>query len=501
MENFFGVLRLPGGLSGLHSKTAFKAIAPLAVAALLALAPAPPGLAQHAWYYFAIFAGVIVALLTEPLPGGAVGLIGVVVATVFAPYVLYGADELARPGFRPADAALTWALAGFSNATVWLIFAAFMFALAYDKAGLGKRIALSLVKLMGRNPLTLGYAIIAAETVLAPVTPSSTARSAGTIYPIIRNVPPLYGSKPNDPSARKIGSYIMWIDVAASNITSTLFLTAFAPNLLAVEMVRRTVNYEIDWLSWFAAIAPAGIALLIATPLLTYWLYPPEIKHSEKVPEWAGRELAQMGTMRPREITAALLVLMALVLWILGASFVNATTVALIVVAMMLITRVFTWDDMLKYPAAWNTLAWFATLVTLADGLNRVGFVKWFAEMAAGQLGGVSPTIAMVILIALFFFSHYMFASVTAHTTAMMPVMLAAGSAIPGLPTHPYALLLCLTLGIMGVISPYGAGSSPVYYGSGYLPARDYWKLGGIFGLIFFGVFLALAVPWVLATQ
>src|SRR5205085_11336904 len=157
-----------------------------------------------------------------------------------------------------------------------------------------------------------------------------------------------------------------------------------------------------------------------------------------------------------------------------------------------------TWDDILKNAAAWNTLIWFATLVTLADGLNRVGFVKWFAEAVAGQLGGVSPTIAMVTLIAVFFFSHYMFASVTAHTTAMLPVMLAAGAAIPGIRIYTYALLLCLTIGIMGVVSPYGAGNSAIFYGSGYLPSRDYWRLGGIFGLIFFTVFLALGVPWVL---
>jgi len=141
---------------------------------------------------------------------------------------------------------------------------------------------------------------------------------------------------------------------------------------------------------------------------------------------------------------------------------------------------------------------WFATLIALADGLSRVGFVKWFAETVAGQLTGASPTVAMVALIALFFFSHYMFASVTAHTTAMLPVMLAAGSKIPGIPTYQYALLLCLTIGIMGVVSPYGAGPSPIYYGSGYLPARDYWRLGGIFGLIFLTVFLAVGGPWVL---
>src|SRR5499427_1553451 len=235
--------------------------------------PAPAGLAQHAWYYFAIFAGVIVALISEPLPGAAVGLIGVAVVTALAPAVLYGPAELAKPGFNPADAALTWALAGFSNATVWLIFAAFLFALAYEKCGLGKRIALTLVKLMGRRTLTLGYAVVVADAVLAPVTPSITARSGGIIYPIIRNVPVLYDSKPNDPSARRIGSYVMWLGVSAAMITSSLFLTGLAPNLLALEIVRGATNIRIGWLAWFVAFAPVGITLLIAAPLLTYWLY------------------------------------------------------------------------------------------------------------------------------------------------------------------------------------------------------------------------------------
>jgi L-tartrate/succinate antiporter len=489
-----------GALSTISIARSWRAIAPIAVAVLLAILPAPEGLPQHAWYYFAIFAGVIVALMTEPLPGGAVGLIGVVLVTVLAPFVLYGPEELARSGFNPADAALAWALAGFSNATVWLIFAAFMFALAYDKAGLGRRIALTLVKLMGRSTLQLGYAITAADIVLAPVTASSTARSAGTIYPIIRNVPGLYGSKANDPSARDIGSYVMWVGLSASAITSSLFLTALAPNVLALEIVRRTVNIEIDWLSWFAAMAPTGIALLLALPLLTYWIYPPRIKRSEEVRQWAARELNTMGSMSGREIIVAVLVTMALVLWIFGGRYVNATTVALIVIAMMLVTRVFTWEDLLKYSSAWNTLAWFATLVALADGLNRVGFVSWFAETLAGPLAGVSPTVAIVVLVSVFFFAHYMFASVTAHTTAMLPVMLAVGATIPGMPMREYALLLCLTLGIMSVLSPYASGVNSVYYGSGYLPAPDFWRLGGIFGLIFITVFLTVGVPWVLMT-
>lgn len=47
----------------------WKAFAPIAVAILLALIPPPAGLQQFAWWYFAIFAGVIVGLMFEPLPG------------------------------------------------------------------------------------------------------------------------------------------------------------------------------------------------------------------------------------------------------------------------------------------------------------------------------------------------------------------------------------------------------------------------------------------------
>ena len=176
--------------------------------------------------------------MLEPIPGAAIGLIAVTLVAVLAEWVFYSPAELAKPGFNPANAALAWALSGFANSTVWLIFGAFMFALGYEKTGLGTRIALLLVRAMGRRTLTLGYAVAAADTLLAPFTPSNTARSGGTIFPVIRNLPPLYDSKPNDPSARRIGSYIMWTAIATTCVTSSMFLTALAPNLLAVELVR-----------------------------------------------------------------------------------------------------------------------------------------------------------------------------------------------------------------------------------------------------------------------
>lgn len=476
----------------------WKGLAPVVAAIVIALIPAPGGLAQHTWYYFAIFAGVIVGLMLEPIPGAAIGLIAVTLVTVLCEWVFYSPEQLAKPGFNPANASLSWALSGFGNSTVWLIFGAFMFALGYEKTGLGRRIALLLVRAMGRRTLTLGYAVMAADAVIAPFTPSNTARSGGTIFPVIRNLPPLYDSKPNDPSARRIGSYIMWTAIATTCVTSSMFLTALAPNLLAAELIRKTVNVDLSWTQWFMAFAPAGVVLLLAVPLLAYLLYPPEVKQGSEVPAWAAQELQKMGPLTRREILLAVLVLIALVLWIFGDEYVNATTVALLIIGLMLVTRVVTWDDMLANKQAWNTLAWFATLIALADGLSRTGFVKWFADTMAAHMSGFPPAAAAVVLVLVYYFAHYMFASVTAHTTAMLPIMLSVGTTIPGMPMQTLALMLALTQGIMGILTPYGTGPSPVYFGSGYLPAGDYWRLGAIFGVIFLAVFLLISVPLML---
>ena len=487
---------------------------PLIALAIIWMLPVPDGLTVHAMRFLGIFVAVILGLIFEPLPNSAVGLIGCVTASVLqlvplAEKTIAAMAAAAKAGTQPVlptlgaanlGASLNWALSGFVDSTVWLIFVAYMFAMGYEKTGLGKRIALLLIKALGGKALGLGFAAAFADGVLAPFMPSNTARSAGSVYPVVKNIPPMYGSLP-DNEPRKIGAYLMWVCIATTCVTSSMFFTGVAPNPLALSLIKSAPGVtdpaavSIGWMTWFWCMLPIGVILFLLVPLFTYLIYPPTQKIFPETPKWAAGELQKLGPISFKEIRMIIMAVIALSLWIFGSNHLNATQVALVVLCLMIITDVINWDDVISNKNAWNTLAWFATLVAMASGLARVGFLKWMSAIFASYLAGSSPFIILFGLLALFYFAHYFFASLTAHTTALMPIMLATGAAA-GLDIRLLGMVLAGSLGIMGVLTPYGTGPSPVYYNTGYIERKTFWIFGSVYGFIFFAVYAVFALSW-----
>jgi L-tartrate/succinate antiporter len=158
--------------------------------------------------------------------------------------------------------------------------------------------------------------------------------------------------------------------------------------------------------------------------------------------------------------------------------------------------KVVSWDEVIGHAQAWNVLVWFATMVTLASGLGETKFLEWLAQSIAPALEGLSLSVAIVALVGVYFFLHYFFASITAHTASMLPVFIGIAVTIPGLSDKSWALLLAYPLGLMGVLTTYTAGHNPIYYGSGYITRQAFWGLGITLGVFFLVVYLAIAVPW-----
>jgi L-tartrate/succinate antiporter len=475
-------------------KITWKTIVPLLIWLALYLTPVPAGLNANQWHYFAIFAAVIAGLILESMPVGAVGIIGLTFAGISG-YVEQDPNK-----------ALRWMLGGFSESTVWLIVGAFVFSIGYRKSGLGRRLALLLVNRLGRRTIGLGYAVAFSDLVLAPATPSNTARSGGTVYPIVSNIPRIYGSEPG-PTAGRIGTYVMWTAFATTAVTSSLFLTALAPNAAALSIAKKISGVEVSWSQWFVGFAPLGILLLILVPLLSYVICRPEVKESPEIVEWSSTELKTMGPLSRNEWIMAALVLLAMFLWIcgsnptislplLGSNFINPTMVVFVVISLMLLTGVIEFEDIVREKSAWEVFFYFTSLLTLSSGLNEIGFIKWVTEGYAKELAGLGPTVGLILLVSFFFWVHYFFSSITSHAAAVLPVVLAVGHSIPGLPIPTLTLLCVYSLGLMGVISPYATGPAPMYYGSGYIGKGDFWKFGLIFGVIYFAGLLLIVMPW-----
>ena len=224
-------------------------------------------------------------------------------------------------------------------------------------------------------------------------------------------------------------------------------------------------------------------------------LYKPEITHSAEVSEWAGTALKELGALTQKEMILIGLVLLSLALWVFGGDYIDATAVGLLAVSLMLALHVVPWKDITKYHSAWNTLVNLATLVVMANGLTRSGFIDWFASTMSTHLEGFSPNATVIVLVLVFYFAHYLFASLSAHTATMLPVILAVGKGIPGVPMEHLCILLVLSIGIMGCLTPYATGPGVIIYGCGYVKSKDYWRLGAIFGVIYIAMLLLVGWP------
>jgi DASS family divalent anion:Na+ symporter len=439
--------------------------------------PAPAGVKKEAWHLLAIFVATIFGLILTPLPMGAVVVIGVMM-TAFT-----------------GTLNINQALSGFANNTVWLIVAAFLVARGFIKTGLGRRISFFFIRTFGRKTLGLAYSIVASELVLSPATPSNTARAGGIIFPIVRSICTTLGSEPGD-TARKIGAFLMKMEFQATVITSAMFMTSMAPNPLIAELAKKTANVSISWGGWALAAIVPGILSLIIVPYVLYKIYPPEIKATPQAAELAHAELEKMGPMKRTEKVMFFVFLLILGLWVTGEwNKIDATVVALIGVSVMLITGVIRWDDVLAEKGAWDALIWFGGLVMMAGQLNTLGFMKWFSITVGSSLAGWTWLSALIVLMLVYFYSHYGFASTTAHTTAMFPPFLAVAVAAQ-VPPYLATLSLAFFTALNAGITHYGTGPAPIYFNAGYIDLKAWWKLGLIISFVNIAIWMGIGFPW-----
>ena len=441
------------------------------------LMPIPAGLKPAAWQLFAIFVATIAAFILQPLPIGAIAFISVTFTALIG--VL-----------KPAEA-----LSGFSNGTIWLIVSAFLFAKGFIKTGLGKRIAYVLIRFMGDSTLKLGYTLALSDLIIAPATPSNTARAGGIIFPIVKSLASAFDSEPG-PSSRRVGSYLVQTAYQNNTITSAMFMTAMAGNPLIALLAQQTLNIQISWGLWaLAAIVPGLLSLLII-PYFLYKVYPPEVTRTPEAKLLAITELKKMGVMSREEKIVAAVFVGSLILWSTATiTKLDATVVAMLAVSIMLLTSVLTWKDVLEEQGAWDTLIWMGVLIGLADFLLKLGFIPWFAQSIGNMMIGIPWLYALMILLVVYMYAHYGFASLVAHITAMYAAY-ASVAVSAGAPAYLVALAFAFMSNLCMSLTHYAAGPAPILFGSGYVDQGTWWKLGFYVSVINILIWVGIGSLW-----
>ncbi|WP_010299206.1 DASS family sodium-coupled anion symporter [Candidatus Odyssella thessalonicensis] len=456
----------------------FSFLVPIIVGISLYFYPAPGGMDTQGWHLFAIFVATITGLIFKPLPMGAVALIGM------AATVLTGTLKL-----QPE------ALSGYGDSIIWLVLYVFFIARGFIKTKLGIRIAYKFVQWFGRSALGMGYSIVATELFIAPFIPSSAARAGGIMFPVVTAISESLDSHPHDSTRRKIGAYLHKIAYNGNLITSAMFLTAMAANPMC-QSFAATQGVQITWSNWAVAAAVPGLLSLLLIPLFLYFVFPPSQKRFDHAPAMAQKKLSDMGQMSGQEWLMAGVFLLMLGLWIFGEPYgISAATTALLGLCLLLVTKILSWDDILNEKEAWHTLIWFAILVTMAKYLQIYGVVAWFSTMVSTLVEGRDWMSAFGILVLIYFYSHYFFASNTSHVSAMYAAFLAVAIAA-GTPPLVAALGLGFCSSLFSSMTHYGASSSAMFFGAGYIDIGTWWRLGFLISVVNLLVWFGAGGVW-----
>lgn len=433
--------------------------------------------AMQAWWILIIFVCTIVGMMVRPNAGGAAVLIGVVAT------ILTGA-------LTPAQA-----LAGYGSPTVWLVLSAFFISRAIINCGLARRIALHFIRSIGHTSLGLGYALAGCDVVMATVIPGNSARIGGILLPIARTLSSIYESNPG-PTAPLIGTYLMLAIYQGDMIACATYLTGQASNPIAADLAMKSVHVSMTWSRWLWVSSVPALAAFAIVPWFVYRIAPPGIRSTPQASGMARKELAAMGPVTATEKKVIGVFAIVCGLWATSSLHnIQTTTVALIGVGLLLASRALLWSDMVREHTAWDVFIWYGGIIRMGEALNDFGVTKTFADSVSHLFTGWQWPAMMALIVLIYFYVHYLFASVTTHIISMyapfLAILVAAGA-----PAPLVAFSLAFYANLSASLTHYGTTPGPILFAAGYVSHATWWRVGLLVSFVNLAVWTSVGLVW-----
>ena len=393
------------------------------------------------------------------------------------------------------------ATSGFGDEVTWLVFSAFLLGRAVEITHLGRRLSLLLIRLFARfGMLGLGYALCLAELILAPFIPSNAARGGSIVAPITLALSQSLDSTPENGNIR-IGAFLNLVAAHANLMSAAMYLTGTAPNPIIQAKAKEILNVDLSWGVWILGSCIPVTVVVILVPFVIFWFtrtMPGDAKEAvSSAREVSMKQLAQMGRMSNKEWMLLAVLIACLGLWTSAPwTHFSASAIAFSASVALIYLNVLDWhEDVLGNKSAWDILFFLGGFLVLADQLTQLDITDFLGNSVASSLGGIQGLSASIILFVVYFFTGFIFASMTAHAIAFSPLFLAASKALNA-PSMLSAALIGYGTGLSGCWTNFSSGSIVIYYGHGYVSQQRWFGIGAIIAFIHMIVLLSVGLAW-----
>jgi sodium-dependent dicarboxylate transporter 2/3/5 len=457
---------------------------PALCAALLSL-PAPEGMELLAWRTAAVGALMATWWITEAIP---------IAATALLPIVLF-------PPLGVATLAAT--TAPYANPVIYLFLGGFLIALAVERCGLHRRLAMTVLGVVGARPGNVIFGFMGATAVIS-MWVSNTATvvmmlpMATSVIAIVRG-----GDDAADDPRRRAFEVALLLGIAyAGNIGGLGTLIGTPPNALLAGFLSETYGLRIGFVEWmFLGVPIVVLSLPVAWLMLTRWLHPVGSDPIAGGAAMLREERSSLGSISRDEWTVGAITALTAAGWVsrpilerwipavsdAGIAMAGAMMLFLVPLSWRPLRVALSWAQAERLP--WSVLILFGGGLSLAAAIQQTGLAGWIGN-ELGALAGW-PVFVVILVVTTVVIVLTELTSNTATTAAFLPVV---ASLAVGIGADPLLLAVPTALAAScAFMLPVATPPNAIVYGTGALTVPQMAR-AGLWLNLFFIALLPLVV-------
>lgn len=444
--------------------------------------PPPTGLSVEGWRTAGAATLMAVFWITESIP---------IPATALLPLVLF-------PALGLGDIRET--AAPFANPIIFLFLGGFIIALAMQRWGLHRRVAIGLIGFIGTRPSAIVAGILLSSA-LVSMWVSNTGTSL-MMLPIALSVVQLFPNPAHrPPELRDFGSVLLLAVAYGATTGGMATLIGTPPNALLAAYVSNVYGFNIGFGQWMLLGVPVALVALAAVyVVLTRVMFTLDAREVPGLAELIAAEKARLGRMGRHELAVAVVFALTATGWILqpliarAVPLVSDTTIAMagaLVLFMVPVNLrrgefVMTWEATRGVP--WGVLLLFGGGLSLAYNIDRHGLATYLGSLAQGL-----DSFPILFILAVASFGILMLTELTSNTATAATFLPITAALAVNLGQNPLLFLIPTALAAnCSYVMPVGTPPNAIVYGSGLIPLPQMVRAGLLLNMVLVPVFVAL---------